>query len=217
MELYYIICYIKKEKVIVINEKKFKNREALLEAALIEFCTYSYEAASLNQIIKESGSSKGSFYYHFENKEDLYIQLLKMCVEAKWQYINQYTEDNKLDFSKMDIFDKFFYQAEIGISFGDKYPKYNLLGEMFSKEKGTDIYNRVMKQLSMDTEGILTSMIEEAYNLGQLNDYYSKEFITSLVSHLFTSFNDIFIETNDPKEKLDNLKMYLHFMRLGLS
>jgi AcrR family transcriptional regulator len=203
--------------VIAINEKKFKNRETLLKAALYEFCKYNYEAASLNRIIKESGSSKGSFYYHFENKENLYIQLLQMSVEAKWHYINQYTKDHKMDFEKMDIFNKLLFQAEIGISFGDVYPKYNLLGEMFNKEKGSDIYNKVIKQLSIDTEDILPSMIEEAYELGQLNAYYSKEFITSLVTYLFSSFNDIFSETQDVKDKLEKLKNYVHFMRCGLS
>ena len=203
--------------MITISEKKFKNREELLKAALNEFSTYSYEMASLNRIITESKSSKGSFYYHFENKENLYIQLLQQSVEAKWNFINKYMEEQKKDFSQMDIFDKFLFQAEMAISFGNLYSKYNLLGEMFKKEKGSDVYNKAIEQLNIENEDMLSSMIEEAYEHGQLNDYYSKEFITSLMTYLFASFNDIFILPIDANEKLDTLKKYVHFMKYGLA
>jgi AcrR family transcriptional regulator len=44
----------------------------LLDAAQAEFTEHGYEAASLNRIIATAGMSKGSLYYYFENKADLY-------------------------------------------------------------------------------------------------------------------------------------------------
>lgn len=38
-----------------------------------EFGAHGYEGASYNKIIQKIGISKGSMYYYFENKEDLFI------------------------------------------------------------------------------------------------------------------------------------------------
>ncbi|MBN1342411.1 MAG: TetR/AcrR family transcriptional regulator [Phycisphaerae bacterium] len=55
-------------------------RQALLEAAQAEFAAYGFEASSYNRIIANSGLSKGSFYYYFDGKEDLYVEVVKEAV-----------------------------------------------------------------------------------------------------------------------------------------
>jgi AcrR family transcriptional regulator len=61
--------------------KRFKNldperRANILTAAQNEFITNGYESASLNTIIAKAGISKGSLYYYFEDKSDLYLSVL---------------------------------------------------------------------------------------------------------------------------------------------
>lgn len=55
--------------------------QSIVAAALDEFSTHHYEAASFNRIIKSSGLSKGSMYYYFESKEDLFLALLTRSFE----------------------------------------------------------------------------------------------------------------------------------------
>ncbi|MGB1354451.1 MAG: TetR/AcrR family transcriptional regulator [Poseidonia sp.] len=45
----------------------------ILDVSKQEFATHGYEAASYNKIIQKIGISKGSMYYYFENKEDLFL------------------------------------------------------------------------------------------------------------------------------------------------
>ena len=45
----------------------------ILNCAKHEFSNHGYENASYNKIIQKIGISKGSMYYYFENKEDLFI------------------------------------------------------------------------------------------------------------------------------------------------
>jgi|SaaInlV_120m_DNA_3_1039746.scaffolds.fasta_scaffold02709_5 AcrR family transcriptional regulator len=52
-------------------EKSLKAR--ILDVSKQEFATHGYEGASYNKIIQKIGISKGSMYYYFENKEDLFI------------------------------------------------------------------------------------------------------------------------------------------------
>jgi len=53
-----------------------RNNPALLSETLDEFSTKGFSAASLNEILKRSGFNKGSFYYRFSEKRDLYVALM---------------------------------------------------------------------------------------------------------------------------------------------
>jgi AcrR family transcriptional regulator len=55
-------------------------QERLFEAAAGEFVDRGYEAASVNRIIDAAGMSKGSLYYYFEDKADLFGTLLDRAV-----------------------------------------------------------------------------------------------------------------------------------------
>ena len=54
-----------------------ERKEAILRAAAHEFAEKGYERASLNRMIKEAGLSKGTFYYYFEDKADLFVTVLR--------------------------------------------------------------------------------------------------------------------------------------------
>ena len=45
----------------------------ILDVSKQEFASHGYEGASYNKIIQKIGISKGSMYYYFENKEDLFL------------------------------------------------------------------------------------------------------------------------------------------------
>ncbi len=68
--------------------KRFENlapdrRRRILDAALAEFARNGYERASLNAIIRDAGISKGSLYYYFEDKADLYVTIIWDAAEMK--------------------------------------------------------------------------------------------------------------------------------------
>jgi AcrR family transcriptional regulator len=56
-------------------------RAAILTVAAEEFAEHGFEAASYNRIIERSGLSKGAIYYYFDDKEDLYVTVLKDALE----------------------------------------------------------------------------------------------------------------------------------------
>lgn len=48
-----------------------------MRAALDEFARHGFSSASLNRIIDAAGISKGSMYYYFDGKEDLYAHVAR--------------------------------------------------------------------------------------------------------------------------------------------
>ena len=53
-------------------------QHTILRVALDEFAAHGFSAASLNRIIDAAGISKGSMYYYFDGKEDLYAHVARV-------------------------------------------------------------------------------------------------------------------------------------------
>ena len=52
-----------------------KTRGRILDAALNVFARKGYYEAKLDEIVDESHTSKGSIYFHFPNKERLFLAI----------------------------------------------------------------------------------------------------------------------------------------------
>ncbi|MEU6055350.1 ScbR family autoregulator-binding transcription factor [Streptomyces xanthochromogenes] len=53
------------------QERAVRTRQAILEAAAAVFEQRGYEAATITEILKVAGVTKGALYFHFESKEAL--------------------------------------------------------------------------------------------------------------------------------------------------
>ncbi|GAB3806381.1 hypothetical protein GCM10028798_29190 [Humibacter antri] len=66
-----------------------EQQDSLLDAALKEFATHGFAAASLNRIIEVTGTSKGAMYYYFDGKDDLYAEVIRRQVERMLEHGGQ--------------------------------------------------------------------------------------------------------------------------------
>jgi AcrR family transcriptional regulator len=72
--------------------KRFDNleeqrQEEILRAAADEFAEKGFEGASLNRIIARAGTSKGSLYYYFEDKTDLFATVMERATAMVVQFL----------------------------------------------------------------------------------------------------------------------------------
>ena len=54
-----------------------ERQQAILDVGAEEFAEHGFDGASYNRIIERAGISKGSAYYYFEGKDDLYATVLE--------------------------------------------------------------------------------------------------------------------------------------------
>jgi len=97
------------------GERSFQRKNELIEAALDEFTTKRYENVSLNKIIKNAGISKGTFYYHFKDKQALYIFLHESAYKAEMEFMNSHIEkfeEDHQNLSKSEICKLRFWDQE---------------------------------------------------------------------------------------------------------
>jgi AcrR family transcriptional regulator len=198
--------------------KSFDRREALMDAALEEFSAKSYEEASLNNIIKLAGISKGTFYYHFQDKQALYLELINNIVAAKIEFMDRKLKDYVHD-EGLNIFDNLKLQSRIGIEFAREYSKYYLLGLMFLKERGNQIYATVMDMLGDTTENYYENLLEKAAAKGDFRDDVSTRFIKKVLPYLLYRYDEIFnikSENYDIDRIVEDLDSLIDFIRFGI-
>ena len=59
------------------RRRRAETRQRLMEAALGVFARNGYERATVDEIVREAGFSKGAFYVHFDAKEDIFWAMLE--------------------------------------------------------------------------------------------------------------------------------------------
>jgi TetR/AcrR family transcriptional regulator len=199
------------------KKKSFERKNELIEAAFDEFTSRSYDNASLNSIIKNAGISKGTFYYHFQDKQALYLFLNETVNKVKWDFMNNYMKKHTENFGEKDIFERFKLLGQIGIEFNDAFPKYGKLGAMFTKEKGSKIYEHVMSVLGSNEEVLLEEIIKQGIKDGDFNNRFSDEFIVKIIKYISLNYDEIFInEDCDLESMLKEFSDCVDFVKYGL-
>lgn len=62
-------CFVKLTIKVVLNMSQLKDK--IISTAIHMFETYGYHGVTVNQIVEQSGTSKGGFYHHFKSKDEL--------------------------------------------------------------------------------------------------------------------------------------------------
>jgi len=63
-------------------------KDSIIKAARHLFAQHGYHGTSVDSIVKEAGVSKGSLYWHFSDKFELYRTILILEVERVKELLN---------------------------------------------------------------------------------------------------------------------------------
>ena len=143
----------------------------ILDVSKEEFGAHGYEGASYNKIIQKIGISKGSMYYYFENKEDLFVTCF--LDEARLAGILSF-EMNKLS----EVVDHDVYWDSIKMISSQQcndvlhHPLFmSLMRQLVSL--GSD--HPIFRKLNAECEGLseygeLMSLLEHGVQIGAIRD-----------------------------------------------
>lgn len=193
-------------------DKSFEHSDALFETAVAEFCAQGYQQASINTILQKAGMSKGQFYYHFGNKEGLYLALIEVLIARKVAFMQSVMQP--ADFQQ-DIFGILKTQTMYAMAFAREYPAIDQFANSFLKEKGTPIYEKAMAIHNFEENQMLHGMIERAWANGDFREDLPLEFIKKTIGYLFTHVTDL-TDLSSTADAADNLNYLITFMKSGL-
>lgn len=78
-----------------------KTKRAIFEAAIKIFSTNGYDGATMDDMAQEAGVAKGTLYYHFKSKEEIFKYIITEGVEVIKEEIAETAEKEKDALSKL--------------------------------------------------------------------------------------------------------------------
>jgi AcrR family transcriptional regulator len=90
---------------VAVEEKQTKSartRQRILDAAAKVFREQGYANARLSDIAELAGMQTGSLYYHFDSREDLVAEILRLGIETAWAQVRAALDDLAPDASPID-------------------------------------------------------------------------------------------------------------------
>ncbi|MCU6794378.1 TetR/AcrR family transcriptional regulator [Paenibacillus sp. WQ 127069] len=147
------------------NKKQLQSEQTkkkVAEAARALFAQKGYTATSIEDIVAATGSSKGNIYYHFHNKEGLFLYLLDEW-DRDWK--EQWAEKEKL---YTTVEEKLYGFAEHLVVNDLNHPLTKATDEfIYSEWARNDVQEEVANYLS-DHVQLNQRMLQQAMDAGEL-------------------------------------------------
>lgn len=192
-------------------------KDDIIDAAVKEFGENSYDAASINRIIKESGTSKGTFYHYFRDKRALYFSIIEDAIRIKQEYFARMMEHVKREDN--NFFDMMKAQAKAGAEFMRENPGLYKFGTQFAKEQGS-IRDEFAQKYMPGLSGTYMKIIEAGIAGKNFTKRYPADFTARIIGYMSLNYYDILFdkdETPSPQRIEQMLDLLFDFLQRGLS
>lgn len=189
--------------------------EQLLDAALAEFASKSYDEASLNAILKAAGISKGVFYHYFADKLALYRALLQRLAEAKLKVLSARTAGNVMPAPGEDLFAYFGRMLALNAFIAAHDPRLYRFAVRFSREPAD--FRREM-QGGVGTGDITAQLIAHGLRSGAFDPGFPPEAVRAIFTYFVEHIFDLLPLAEDitPGEVEARIALLFRFLQHGL-
>ncbi|PKM39865.1 MAG: hypothetical protein CVV04_08775 [Firmicutes bacterium HGW-Firmicutes-9] len=184
---------------------------ALYDAALSAFAEHSFQEASLNDILKAAGMNKGSFYYRFRDKMELYLSLLYRVGMEKMQLF----ELHGVSRNSEGFFDEFRNMAHLGLLLAKKDPRFVVFSRRILQEEA-QVRERVIACFGDMRSELLTDMVERAKASGEFRKSLPTDTAVFVIETLLNHLDSLIpVEWSD-EHILSAVDQLLDVIRFGI-
>ncbi len=194
-------------------------RDLIAEKAFELFIDNSIESVSLNEIVRQSGHSKGAFYHHFKSKDDL-LEYILCSINAKMNKNKDkftFEYDNNLE----EAIEKIVGFTLLHINYIDVYSKKFTLPILYRFYLDAIKFSNSYRELSVSLRQFIvesyTKLFETAIKNQEISNKLSAseyaEHLSLLITGSFT--NLLFVEDiNEFKGKVKrDVKNYIKLIK----
>ncbi|HOB11586.1 MAG TPA: TetR/AcrR family transcriptional regulator [Syntrophomonadaceae bacterium] len=200
------------------EDKDFTPKEKLIYEALKEFADRGFDSASLNQIIKRAGISKGSFYHHFANKEELFNNVIHRAAQEKLAFISQWIVQNCPGHETLGFFDQLRLQMAGGIEFARQRPE--LSAFLLNVLKNPELKAKALALMPAYYDQAFDAAVTEAQQKGELRQDMDPEFTKKLLKYTLMALGQLILDSSDGDLDQAQIKQqtdyYMEFLQNGL-
>jgi len=134
-----------------------KLRERIINSAYELFSGKGYEQTTIEDIVQQTGCSKGGFYYHFQSKEEILEVIINNYISELEMYYGQIVSDERAAF--LDRFNAVFRViSQYKLKQLIEWPKVN---NVFAFAGNDRILRQLEKQFKTVTTGAYSAIIRK--------------------------------------------------------
>ncbi|MDD3268744.1 MAG: TetR/AcrR family transcriptional regulator [Syntrophomonadaceae bacterium] len=185
------------------NNLSEDKKKRIFDAAVKEFSTRRFSDASINQIVKNAGIPKGSFYQYFTDKEDVYLYMMEEMSRDIHEIIEPFNPDSS-------FLETTVQRAKDTLKVGRIKPEYAKIGAL------TVIDNsEFMLKLLKASAGKHIQMIERDKQRGLIKPETDSEVVIKMI-HIFI-FNEYLYSGFDETRYLKNVEGAVQIIKQGIA
>lgn len=176
-----------------------KTKRKIFETSMRLFAEKGYDATSIEEITATVGVAKGTLYYHFSSKEEIFsflveegIKLLQNSIVIKTEKLSNYI-------------DKIKAIVLIQIKVVVKYE--NLITILLSQFWGKEERNRKCKQQIYNYIDLIEDVVSNGIKLGQIKEGNPKIIASEIYGLICSSL----VYKNRNNGEIDVMKLYYEF------
>jgi AcrR family transcriptional regulator len=153
-----------------------ETRERLIEAATAVFARAGFERATVDEIVREAGFSKGAFYVHFESKEDLFWSMLEERISRHQDAFRDTVDHNNSVAENV----RMILSAVFGLTEAD--PVWSSLFMEFSAHAGRNEKVRLLLAAMYERwRESVVGILEAGRAAGRIRDDIDTKFIATII------------------------------------
>ncbi len=199
-------------------------QDTILKAAIAEFSQYGFDLSSIQRIITVSGIPRGSFYQYFEDKTDIFGEVMFEISKRKMKYM-QPVMDRAAEYGLYDLIKGF---VKAGVQFGLDDPVAFQIGKDIFTSKSLDIkkflksmQEEIYKRNHISPESLYYGAVQNSIAKGEISDQFSMETILTYAQGVIEQLSTLYWKhkAEDPQSKEGDIVIeeMLAILQYGLS
>ncbi|AEA16066.1 MULTISPECIES: TetR/AcrR family transcriptional regulator [Bacillus] len=185
-----------------------ERRKEILETAERLFFTKGYTKTTVNDILKEIGIAKGTFYYYFKSKEEVMDEIIMRIIKEDVTKAKRIVSNPDIP-----VLDKLFkILMEQSPKSGDVKEK---MIEQFHQPNNAEMHQKSLVQSIIHLSPVLTEVLEQGIEEGIFSTPYPQETIELLLSSAQVIFDDGLFQWK-PEEMINRAKAYIKMMEASV-
>ncbi|PFB58176.1 TetR/AcrR family transcriptional regulator [Bacillus cereus] len=185
-----------------------ERRKEILETAERLFITKGYTKTTVNNILKEIGIAKGTFYHYFKSKEEVMDEIIMRIIKEDVTKAKRIVTNPDIP-----VLDKLFkILMEQSPKSGDVKEK---MIEQFHQPNNAEMHQKSLVQSIIHLSPVLTEVLEQGIEEGIFSTPYPQETIELLLSSAQVIFDDGLFQWKT-EEMMRRAKAYIKMMEVSV-
>ncbi|EEL87804.1 TetR/AcrR family transcriptional regulator [Bacillus cereus] len=185
-----------------------ERRKEILETAERLFITKGYTKTTVNDILKEIGIAKGTFYHYFKSKEEVMDEIIMRIIKADVTKAKAIVSNPNIP-----VLEKLFrVLMEQSPKSGDVKDK---MIEQFHQPNNAEMHQKSIVQSIIHLSPVLAEILEQGIAEGIFSTPYPQETIELLLSSAQVIFDEGLFQWK-PEEMMRRVTAYIKMMEVSV-